>query len=189
MATMQSLLRSCLDKLTEIASSEAISNPNNRVPKYAWTDELGRLRIWVSNIGAHQVRQPSIDYRLSDAPRIRDQAFNLLASLERILLELQDLNSCGDEDGEESLDDEMKTLYEGFESESDSSLEVQDIYQTLTDTISNLYELAIIIRQPSDHDQPQGLDSRNHGIEDEGIKGGLWICVSHSCINFQLYRD
>ena len=38
----------------------------------AWEDELGRLRMWAANIGAHQTGQSSLDFRLRDSSYIRE---------------------------------------------------------------------------------------------------------------------
>ena len=46
-----------------------------------WTDELGRVRIWAANIGAHQTGQSSLDFRLRHASHINDQILSLLTDL------------------------------------------------------------------------------------------------------------
>ena len=48
----------------------------------SWRDELGRLRVWAANIGAHQTGQSSLDFRLRDASHISKQVTKLLKDLE-----------------------------------------------------------------------------------------------------------
>ena len=57
----------------------------------AWEDELGRLRIWAADIGAHQTSQSSLDFRLRDASHIRVQIAKLLQRLLRKLVDAKDV--------------------------------------------------------------------------------------------------
>ena len=56
-----------------------------------WEDELGRLRIWAADIGAHQTDQSSLDFRLRDASHIREQIVKLLQSLLRKIQDAWDV--------------------------------------------------------------------------------------------------
>lgn len=44
-------------------------------------DELGRLRIWAENAGAHRRGRMSLDYRLREALKVKRQVVNLLEEL------------------------------------------------------------------------------------------------------------
>ena len=62
-------------------------NPASFLLINAWQDELGRLRIWAANVGAHQTNQSSLDYRLRDSSHIREQIVKLLDELMKRLHE------------------------------------------------------------------------------------------------------
>ena len=48
--------------------------------------QLGRFRVWAGNIGAHQHgRRVSLDYRLRDASRLKDQVVELLKDLDETI--------------------------------------------------------------------------------------------------------
>jgi hypothetical protein len=51
----------------ELIDSEWLAQFETEVSVRKWEDELGRLRVWAANIGAHQSGQSSLDYRLRDA--------------------------------------------------------------------------------------------------------------------------
>ena len=55
-----------------------------------WQDEMGRLRMWAANIGAHRVGQPSLDFRLRDSSHIREQIIGLLNDVLRRLEDAQE---------------------------------------------------------------------------------------------------
>jgi hypothetical protein len=44
-------------------------------------DELGRLRVWAGNVGAHRVGRISLDSRLREAPHMRNRVVDLLEDL------------------------------------------------------------------------------------------------------------
>lgn len=60
--------------------SEQISLP-------AVQDEFGRFRVWAGNVGAHRSGRVSLDYRLREAEKMRQQVTNLLNDLESNLRE------------------------------------------------------------------------------------------------------
>jgi hypothetical protein len=44
-------------------------------------DELGRFRIWVENAGAHRSGRVSLDYRLREAPEVKEVVLELMNNL------------------------------------------------------------------------------------------------------------
>lgn len=111
----------------------------------AWEDELGRLRIWAANIGAHQTRQLSLDFRLKDASHIREQVVKLLQSLtqrlqdaEDVLDEIKEIND--QEEAEDSADEE------------DPRSEILELQEIVATTINCLFQMSIFIRKPTQHD-------------------------------------
>lgn len=158
MVKIAELFRQCLDRLNEVANSDSISSLENEVPVHAWTDELGRFRVWAANIGAHQQGLSSLDYRLRDASHIQSQISRLLTALEESLIDLDDLTSGGSEDADGPFDEQMEELYRGFEDESNPTTQAQEIYQSVANTISHLFQMSMIIRNPTDHDRLIGID-------------------------------
>ncbi|KAJ9487951.1 hypothetical protein VN97_g5340 [Penicillium thymicola] len=157
MVAISELLQSCLRQFLLLINSDTLAN-HTEVPLQEWRDELGRLRVWAANIGAHQTRQSSLDYRLRDASHIKSQIVRLLEQFQELLTDLQDVL-------EDSSDDEVQyhqfRNLRGSESEN-STTEVQEIHQTLVETIDQLYQMSMIIRKPAQHDRLVGtkkLDS------------------------------
>lgn len=89
-----------------MTSSGTLARYDNEVSKNRWLDELGRLRIWAGNIGAHQIGQSSLDYRLRDASHLKNETVKLLQRLLRLLGDLA--NIMDDEDQvENEINDEV----------------------------------------------------------------------------------
>ncbi|KAJ5498049.1 hypothetical protein N7453_007100 [Penicillium expansum] len=158
MVAISELLQGCLAQFVSLINSDALSDHIEEVPLQDWTDELGRLRLWAANIGAHQTRQSSLDYRLRDASHIQGQIVRLLEQFQELLTDLEDV--LEEESDDEAQYDKFEDLGE-LESES-STTEIQEIHQGLAETITQLYQMSMIIRKPAQHDRLVGtkkLDS------------------------------
>lgn len=114
-----------------------------------WEDELGRLRVWAANIGAHQTNQSSLDFRLRDSSHIRDQSLKLLESLRG------------------RLDDARNILTEGSESDDEASLdhvsddevpltEMEELHKTIASIIKSLFLMSMLVRKPARRDLRAG---------------------------------
>ena len=57
--TISQALNQCLCNFVALAESEALARYETEVSRRRWLDELGRLRVWSGNIGAHQSGQSS----------------------------------------------------------------------------------------------------------------------------------
>jgi hypothetical protein len=147
MSMISSSLKSCLKLFVELIESERLAQFETEVSVRKWEDELGRLRVWAANIGAHQSGQSSLDYRLRDASHLRTETTNLLNSLREAL---QDLHEVVDGSSDAEDKDEFDELYEG------GLTEVQQLYQSVVDVITYLYRISMAIRQPARHDQLLG---------------------------------
>src|SRR5277367_3225623 len=123
MATsISSLLIECLSLFNaQVARDELVAH-DAEVPQSLWLDELGRLRIWAANIGAHQVGQSSLDYRLRDASHIKDQISTLLLALQDTFQDLEEVLMESSNDHEQMSD-------------SEETSEIQQIYNGLVETI------------------------------------------------------
>ena len=113
----------------------------------SWGDELGRLRVWAANIGAHQTGQSSLDFRLRDASHISKQVTNLLRDLDQSLHDILDEISG---DRTDVLEDD--DFWPGEESTTD----LQQLHEELINIIDCLYQLSMLIRKPAQHDMLVG---------------------------------
>lgn len=149
-------LNECLKEFTELTNSGALTRYNNEVSKHRWLDELGRLRIWAGNIGAHQTGQSSLDYRLRDASHLRNETVKLLQRLLRLLRDLADVMK--DEDQVEDENDGLFFEDSELELEEDNDMtDIQMLFQSLRNTINLLFQISMSIRRPADHDRLLGV--------------------------------
>src|SRR5271156_1950869 len=122
----------------------------HEVPCRLWQDELGRLRVWSANIGAHQTGQSSLDYRLRDASHVKNQVVKLLEEYYLLLHEFDTLLHNHDSgqtvQGGDFFDDD-------FASDNDNETELQNIYGTLVKIMGSLFKMSMIIRHPAQHDR------------------------------------
>ena len=126
----------CLKKLKSLILSDKLERYGSEVREARWKDELGRLRVWAANIGAHQTGNLSLDHRLREATHIRVQTMRVLQRLQRVLQDLEDTTEdlLGSDDISSSDDDCTET-------------EVQSDYNALCDTINNLFQISMAIRR------------------------------------------
>src|SRR3954451_14695084 len=113
-ATIASVLNDCLKEFTDSTTSGVLTKFENEVSQRRWLDELGRLRVWASNIGAHQTGQSSLDYRLRDASHLKSETIKILQRTLQVLLNLRGVIEEGDD---EPYDEEV------FSSDSDMEFE------------------------------------------------------------------
>ncbi|KAL8847620.1 MAG: hypothetical protein Q9221_007350 [Calogaya cf. arnoldii] len=116
----------------------------DEVAAASWVDELGRLQIWAGNVGAYQSGLSSLDFRLRDASHIRNEVTDLLTNLERLLDEAREYLSA--EDHEDDMSSTSDSLDE------DPTTELQAMFGELVTIIQCLYKLAMLIRNPAQHD-------------------------------------
>ncbi|KAI4225419.1 MAG: hypothetical protein L6R40_008367 [Gallowayella cf. fulva] len=138
--SIRPLLLSCLAAFTELVKQ--YGSHESEVAAAAWVDELGRLRIWAANVGAHQSGLSSLDFRLRDASHISNEVVKLLSSLKRLL----------DEALEAVSDDTHDNLPADDALDEDPITELQAIFEELQTIIQCLYKLAMIVRNPTQHD-------------------------------------
>ena len=153
MATsISGLLVECLSLFNAVVAREGLVAYDAEVPKSLWLDELGRLRVWAANIGAHQTGQSSLDYRLRDASHLKDQIIRLLERLQRLLVDLS-----------EFLDE----ILEGAEaqySDDEDTTELEQIYNGLVEVIGSLFQMSMLIRRPTRHDRLLGTKKEDSVI-------------------------
>ncbi|KAJ6185317.1 hypothetical protein N7519_006618 [Penicillium mononematosum] len=151
MVTVPDIVQSCIVQFSSLIASDGLTKHVLEVPLQAWRDELGRLRVWAGNV-AQGTGQSSLDYRLRDASHIKVQILSLLGRVKELLLDLTEVL-------EEDADAENQYPYAGAEGpgdypENDDSItEVQQIHQGILETITQLYQMSMMIRQPVRHDR------------------------------------
>ncbi|RYO82529.1 hypothetical protein DL766_007583 [Monosporascus sp. MC13-8B] len=113
----------------------------------AINDELSRFKLWSGNIGAHRTGRSSLDYRLRDSSRLREQVGKLLDDLAN-----GKKTPWDEEMGDSSeLDAELKDMLKDEEFEFDSELD--QLCADIADIISSLLRLSMSIRNPAPHDR------------------------------------
>lgn len=149
MATsISAILISCLKSFNQL--QERVEQPDysheREVSSVSWGDELGRLRVWAANIGAHQTGQSSLDFRLRDASHISNQITKLLQDLNRSLDDI--LDELSEDETKASEDDETEASW----LDNNSTTELQQLREEVINIIDCLYQLSMLIRRPAQHD-------------------------------------
>ena len=125
----------------------------------AWEDELGRLRMWAANIGAHQMGQCSLDFRLRDASHVREHIIKLLQGLLRRLRDARVV--LADEKDAAQDDAENDTL-----DQEDQKTEIQELQESLATNVNCLFQMSILVRKPAQHDFYLGSKSADVGVSE-----------------------
>lgn len=81
---ISTLVARCFRSFAELDAhiSSGSQSSSKQMDEDGFLDELGRLRVWAANIGAHRTGRISLDFRLRDAPHIRTRIQGLLNDLE-----------------------------------------------------------------------------------------------------------
>jgi hypothetical protein len=144
-------VRQTFGSFFEVLNSSEDETKKSMFPTETWREDLGRFRIWASNIGAHQRGQSSLDYRLRDASHIRNQILNLLKDLQATIVEAIDLFSAEDSQlGERAPTSDLPT---GSILDERLELEVEQLHNELVNIINGLYRMSMLIRRPAPHDR------------------------------------
>jgi len=73
------LYRACMESFIFLA--DIVGGSEFRNVSTSLQDELGRFRIWVENAGAHRSGRVSLDYRLREAPEVKEVVLELMNNL------------------------------------------------------------------------------------------------------------
>lgn len=149
MATsISDILIKCLQSFNQLrgVAEQPDYSCEGEVSSVVWGDDLGRLRVWAANIGAHQTGQSSLDFRLRDASHISKQIVKLLEELEQSLNDTLD-ELYGDGTTPTEDDDNLAAW-----PDNKSTTELQQLHEELVNIIDCLYQLSLLIRRPAQHD-------------------------------------
>ena len=112
-----------------------------------WQDELGRLRLWAANIGAHRTGQSSLEFRLRDSSHICQQVTTLLLDLRQIFQEVEEvLDSLSN--GQNSLMERDNTSDDDY----DTGEELTQLHGNIVTIINCLFQMSMLVRKPARHD-------------------------------------
>ena len=110
-------------------------------PLTSWDDELGRFRLWIANIGAHQRGRSSLEYRLRDASHVKKQIGELLENLQRAIVDggevLDEIDLAG------GADISSKLSQAG---DYTPQVEMQQIHHNLSTIIECLFQMSMLVR-------------------------------------------
>ncbi|KAL8787299.1 MAG: hypothetical protein Q9213_002290 [Squamulea squamosa] len=112
-----------------------------------WQDELGRLRMWAANIGAHQTNQSSLDYRLRDSSHIQQQIRKLL---DKLLDRLREAKRAMLED--EAEDDDVESLEPSSSEDDETTSNIHQYQRSVATIINCLFQMSMLVRKPAQHD-------------------------------------
>ncbi|CAN9281448.1 unnamed protein product [Alternaria alternata] len=148
--------RSCIISLQEIIS--ILSQPDrsdNHVKPSQVCEELNRFGLFIGNIGAlHRPESPlSIESRLQDAKDVLIHILGLLADLNDVTAELLAIVS-GEREG-------MVTITDEAEEEGEVISEANGLREEISETITRLFRVTILIRQAAPIDIFAKALSRN----------------------------
>ena len=144
-------LRKCIADFRDFLDCPELDKEGslNDVKKSLWSDELGRLRIWAANIGAHQHSNASLDFRLRDASHLSGQIIDLLKELNDLLAEAKAYitgQDAASSIGSPRTDDNLSV--------SDASKsDYQYLYESVVLRLDNLFEMSLAVRKPAKLDR------------------------------------
>ena len=124
-------------------------NPASSLLINAWQDELGRLRIWAANVGAHQTNQSSLDYRLRDSSHIRKQIVKLL---DKLMKRLQEAGNAINGEGDDLEDSEVESLDGSVSDDEGLQTDVHHLQSSVATLITCLFQMSMLVRKPAQHD-------------------------------------
>ncbi|KAF8417841.1 hypothetical protein EV426DRAFT_352449 [Tirmania nivea] len=152
----------CVCRLLENPSYQ--NSHKNMVPLLS--DELGRLRVWAGNCGAHRMPNDklSLDHRLREASHIQKRVRELLAELidnlkdaiemlvsvsETITCSANHIEHYSDSDSDSSI---SASPIQG-ESVEEPATDIEYVVSNTTHIITCLYNLSMIIQSPAPRDR------------------------------------
>lgn len=162
--------KACLSGLERLCRLSATSELSSD----GCTAQLGRFRIWAFNIGALQEAHlpTSLEYRLREAPKLVDRIVELLEDMEESIDDsmtwYRAQNLCrsnkyavsqiasGRRQNRVGLDsdDDTHDIYDDpTEEDGQEVTELDEIFQTLADSISSLFKISLLIRSATPRDR------------------------------------
>ncbi|KAJ5937073.1 hypothetical protein N7466_003523 [Penicillium verhagenii] len=203
--SINSLFKQCLEKLQKLLNSI----PDERSDaSLTVQDDLGRLRVWIGNFGAH--RKPtdrlSLDHRLREAPDLHREVCNHINDISEAIqaaipLLSQNLSKPPSNEnllgigqislesrpedinsGSESSDSDSDEFWDQIRAENDIHSELDEYLQDIRFTISSLYKFSLTLQNPAHRD----LTSRASRID---LSHFEFYDIQHVSDKFNLSTD
>jgi hypothetical protein len=147
----------CLEAFQTICESLANAELNikRKLQLGSLSDNLGRFRLWVGNIGAHRKGRSSLDYRLREASHIRLRVIELLQNLKAVLQDALDIVTGARVPWEDLSDSDSDTddISVHLQAEGEATTELAQLESNVAEIITCLMRLSMAIRNPAPHDQ------------------------------------
>ncbi|KAG7007348.1 hypothetical protein G7Y79_00010g028490 [Physcia stellaris] len=146
------LIKACLrsfKKMVEAAKASPLEY-RKQVSPAEWSDELGRLRVWASHVGAFDDGQGSVDARLNNFEHIREGIEKLLKEPEGVIMEVMTALSQDPAEGSvvikpsDTLKDKTDLKIGIWESDGGQT-ELQQLYGHIRNIIPCLHQKADLI--------------------------------------------
>ena len=161
METISSKAAVCLSLFRDVQRFLAAANTEDRfrlaISADDLGDEVGRFRVWCSNLGVLQRGHSSLDYRLRDSPLLFSNVMKLLKEAQKNLSEAIAVLSHQRKPYEDTLEDDQSdednssVELSGEESDDDEfpRNELGMRFFQIVDINDNLFRLSIRIRSPT----------------------------------------
>ncbi|KAG8529093.1 uncharacterized protein KY384_005728 [Bacidia gigantensis] len=130
---------------TFVDEAESRAASEQKTNAAAWKDELGRVRMWAANIGAHKTGQSSLDFRLRDASHVRDQILKLLTDVSKRLQEAREILA-------EDIEEDQEELSDDSSDSEDATQALDELRQSTATIIDCLFQMSMLVRKPAQHD-------------------------------------
>ncbi|KAJ5371024.1 uncharacterized protein N7496_007116 [Penicillium cataractarum] len=174
---------------------DALSTQEEQSPaRSKVSEELGRLRVWVGNFGAHrkQTDRLSLDHRLREAPDLHKGVRNHLADISKTIEEASaylltspgstdDANLVDREDSDSESSD-SDGFWEQIRTEASHRSPIDIYIEDLSHTVTSLYKLSLSLQNPAHRDrsiQASRIDLHHFEFYD----------INHVCDKFNLTPD
>ncbi|KAG7005773.1 hypothetical protein G7Y79_00018g045800 [Physcia stellaris] len=144
-ASIANSFRECLNVFEDLVVKLQLEPVRSGGGSYdIWKDELGRFKIWATNIGAHQIGPSSLDFRLRDASHIRDEVLTLIEDLQRTLQDVEDVLNDPTPSEDDVAPGPART-------DGAPETELQQLHRSTVAIIRCLLQLTMVIRNPAQH--------------------------------------
>ena len=131
----------CLDTFRQIQARA--ENPDHghdgEISLSSWTDELGRLQVWIDNTQADRTGQYALEVRLAKKSYISQHVLQLLRNLNQSLTEA--LDQISEASSSASEDDALS------DTSSCDTTDLQELHGVIVSNINNLNLLSRLIRE------------------------------------------
>ncbi|KAJ5157471.1 uncharacterized protein N7482_008571 [Penicillium canariense] len=131
-------------------------------------DDLGRLRVWIGNFGAHrkQTDRLSLDYRLRETPDLHREVRNhidditeaiqgavSLLSVREKSTQIEETSPASESDDSGSDDSDSDEFWNQVKAENDGHSKLDEYMHDIQYTITSLYKFSLTLQNPAHRDR------------------------------------